>query len=155
MRTVFLLVAFSISCLLLLPRQGFSLGDCVECPCKEMKAWVPVDPKTSYDPRPTGMRKPDPNNKELTIPILHAPNPQQFGDLLATAPDPGNHKGQGVNYTLYKYTKAPVYDCNVKAGERGSSLVNVTFAQAADWDAYEIPVPGLVVQPEWTKCVVP
>jgi hypothetical protein len=133
MRSARLLAVFSLGSVFLLTRPAQSLDNCANCACKLMKAWVAVN-NNGPDQRPVGLRGPDPNKPNNTIPVPTAPSPAQAaGHLLSSVADAGSISWQTTQYTVYRYNGTPVYDCNVKQGENGNSLRNVTFANDTDW----------------------
>jgi hypothetical protein len=147
MRTLVLMVAFGLGTALLLPRPAHSIDDCKVCDCKQMKAWVnpPDNPLV-----PRGLIGKDPTDPKKLIPVEHAA--VGYVDfpaaLLSTAPDPGAPTSQNLKCSLVEYTKTPILDCKYEGVEvppKSTKYVRVTFANAGDWDHYEVvPFSGVI-----------
>lgn len=130
MRKAVLMVAFGVVAMCLLPKPARSLDDCVQCDCKEMKAWKNIDTGNVY-----GLRKKKVGDPTMTEPVEHVPDKDINAHLLSTATDAGVRTSQGVYYPIYQYTKTPDLDCKVAANESGYSKVRVTF-KADDWEEF-------------------
>jgi hypothetical protein len=142
MNRLLMMGLFIVGAFALFPRTAPAVPACMNCECKSMLYWRDFSWKETF-----GLRKPDPNNAKLTVPVEHALPGIPEGPLYAAAPSSGKLVSTTNVYQRYVYTSAWNTPCLVPNPPPANARAQVTLVNPTPND-YAI-APGWPPEYQW------